>query len=76
MREAVVATSSTEYVTPVTVDGGSWGVCVREAHVDMFGNLVLRTADGGFVLVREEAWKGIEKLPRFAKKHAPKVDKS
>lgn len=67
IEEAVTATSFGEYVRPIEITP-SHGASVAEVSVDVYGNMVLRAADGQFVLFHLDHWGKLDKLARFAKK--------
>lgn len=65
----VVANASEEtHVIPHKFDNAS-GPMLEKVHVDMYGNMIIRSADDKFILIPiNEAWGMLDKLARFAKK--------
>jgi hypothetical protein len=68
--EAVACTSSGSHVEPIKLKHYEppAGLAASEAHVDAFGNMVVRSYDGTFVMIDLKQWEVLDKLARFAKR--------
>lgn len=70
LSEAVATTASSEYVTPLELkQSGDPAPCIaKQAWVDAFGNLIIKTSIESSVLIPRENWDVLTKLISFASK--------
>jgi len=73
LPEAVAATSSSEYVTPIKLsypEGLEADLAAVELSVDLEGSLIVRSSSDIVVIIPREHWSTLEKLINFARKRS------
>ncbi len=69
MAEAVAATASSEYTTPIKLPSNSdASLCVEDVWVDIHGGMWFKAVDGSAVVIARKDWETVSRFIGFAEK--------